>query len=292
MKGRFRAYLELIRLPNLFTSAADVLAGFLYVGGRFDDWYALLGLIGASMCLYAGGVTLNDVCDAERDRHNRPTRPIPSGRVSLRAARRLALGLLLTGVVLAVVVSARAGAVAALLAASIVLYDDLFKLTVVGPVFMGLCRALNLALGISETEELFTTLTVTPVCLMWLYVASLTLFARHESGATRPFELWIGTAGVCLAVAFLGLIPGMLADRHVGAQLLALGLVCVLGFTGTRAAVRPSPRTVQTAVARFVISLVLFDTCLAWAAAGPAGALAVASLLIPTVLLARMFEMS
>ena len=50
----------------------------------------------ASMILYASGTALNDVFDIEVDRAERPGRPLPSGRVSVRSAAWLGgLGLLL-----------------------------------------------------------------------------------------------------------------------------------------------------------------------------------------------------
>ncbi len=88
-------YVQLLRLPNLFTAMADVAMGFLFVRASWawnpapinlrpiGAWVlALLAL--ASALLYAAGVVLNDVFDLERDRRERPERPLPSGRVSLR----------------------------------------------------------------------------------------------------------------------------------------------------------------------------------------------------------------
>ena len=49
----------------------------------------LLCLLVASGCLYTAGMVLNDVFDYEIDRHERPFRPLPSGRISLGAARGL-----------------------------------------------------------------------------------------------------------------------------------------------------------------------------------------------------------
>ena len=82
-----RPYVELLRPPNVTTALGDVLAGYA-VAGRGQP-QALPPLLMATMCLYAGGVVLNDVCDVDIDRIERPERPIPSGRVSRRAAATL-----------------------------------------------------------------------------------------------------------------------------------------------------------------------------------------------------------
>ncbi len=77
-----KAYLQLIRLPNVFTAMADSLAGGLLVRGVLGETRDWLPLVLASAATYAGGIALNDVFDVEIDRVERPNRPIPSGRVS------------------------------------------------------------------------------------------------------------------------------------------------------------------------------------------------------------------
>ncbi len=76
---KLRPRLQLIRLPNLFTAMADVLAGYLIVTGAAVRWDILLPLLLATACLYAAGCVLNDFHDREIDRRERPFRPIPSG---------------------------------------------------------------------------------------------------------------------------------------------------------------------------------------------------------------------
>jgi geranylgeranylglycerol-phosphate geranylgeranyltransferase len=72
----------------------------------------LLGFVtGFSICAYS--MAINDYYDVEVDRINQPNRPLPSGRLSLRSAMTLAIGMLVlglssalvTGIVLAVVVA-------------------------------------------------------------------------------------------------------------------------------------------------------------------------------------------
>ena len=90
------AYLQLIRLPNVVTAAADSLAGWLLVTGSLGEPARWLPLLASSMVLYASGTMLNDVFDFEIDRQERPGRPLPSGRASRRTAAWLGgLGLAL-----------------------------------------------------------------------------------------------------------------------------------------------------------------------------------------------------
>ena len=292
MNGKPRAYLDLVRLPNLFTAAADVLAGFLYSGGKLEQWTELVSLLAASVCLYAGGVALNDVCDVERDSRERPERPIPSGRMPRRTALRLSLALLILGFGFAAFASTRAAMIAGLLIGAVVFYDAVLKSTPVAPAVMGLCRALNLALGMHAAGSLWTATAMTPIVLMWLYITSVTFFARHEAAVSSNLRLSTGTIGVCASVAGLSALAWIVPLAQVS-FLWPLGLLLVgLSRAGFRAASRPSPQTVQAAVKTFVIALVLFDACIAWAARGHLAGLLVASLVLPTFLLARILRVT
>ena len=127
-----QSYLELLRLPNVFTAVADVAMGFFFVQAVWalsDDPQQsllpiglvnscrMLGLGGksllpiglwvvgllatASALLYSAGMVLNDVFDIELDREEQPYRPLPSGRISLRSARWLGWQLLTLGIMAA-----------------------------------------------------------------------------------------------------------------------------------------------------------------------------------------------
>ncbi|WP_446038982.1 UbiA family prenyltransferase, partial [Streptomyces sp. SID1121] len=81
---KVRAWAELLRVSALFTVPGDALAGAAALGVRPGRRTALA--VGASLCLYEGGMALNDWADREEDARDRPHRPIPSGRISPRAA--------------------------------------------------------------------------------------------------------------------------------------------------------------------------------------------------------------
>ena len=121
---RVRAYLELVRLPNLFTAVGDIVAGDLIVSRGVDvSWRDLAHPETGECRLYAGGVVLNDYFDRDVDAVERPERPIPSGRIHERDALKLGGRLLGSGCIFSVGVGVPSLLVAALLAGCIVLYD-------------------------------------------------------------------------------------------------------------------------------------------------------------------------
>ncbi|MEX2285469.1 MAG: UbiA family prenyltransferase, partial [Planctomycetaceae bacterium] len=143
-----RPYLQLVRLPAVFTAMADVFLGFLAnhtAMGAASGQFALL--LVASSCLYMSGLAFNDFFDRARDARERPQRPIPSGRVSAGMAAVLASVLMVAGIFAAAAVALQSLYVALALALCVLAYDGLLKSTPLGPLAMGGCRFLNVMLG-------------------------------------------------------------------------------------------------------------------------------------------------
>jgi len=227
MRG-YRGYLELMRPANVATALADVLAGYAVAG--LGNHSALGWLLVSTACLYAGGVVLNDVFDRNIDWTERPERPIPSGRVSVRAASGLGGGLLAFGVFAGSEASAAAGVVAAATAASVLLYDAWGKRQgLLGPVNMGMCRGLNLLLGIAASPPRLAE--AWPLALLPLvYIAAVTAVSRGEVHGGRrgigAFAL-ISLSGVLVALLAL-------AVQHAGGDRV-YGSAGVAGVAGVLA---------------------------------------------------------
>src|SRR4051812_37381166 len=97
---KLRSYLRLMRIPNVFTAFANVVAGvYLARGGVFHARDLLVVL--SSGCLYCAGMVLNDFFDRAVDARERPERPIPAGEISANAAAAVGCGLAGAGLGLA-----------------------------------------------------------------------------------------------------------------------------------------------------------------------------------------------
>ncbi|MDB5351739.1 MAG: 4-hydroxybenzoate polyprenyltransferase-like prenyltransferase [Planctomycetota bacterium] len=292
-----KPYFQLIRLPNLFTAAADSLAGWLLVRGTLDQPGKWLPLCAASMAIYAAGIALNDLFDYEIDRKERPNRPLPSGRVSRKFAAGFGVAGLVAGLILAACVSVPSLIVAAALIACVLLYDGGIKRTVLGPEIMGACRGLNLLLGLSVAADFGGPSAWLAAGSLAVFVIGLTWISRSEveTGQSRGV-----TAGMIVQnVALVGLFvvafrartfPGTGGERPIvpveGLLVLAVVALIVNSAVG-RAVVDPSPKTIQTAVKTGVLSLVWLDVGLVAAVRGPGPALAVAALWVPAFVLGK-----
>lgn len=287
---RARAYLELMRPPNLVTAAADVLAGYAVAG--LPAIARLPWLVGAGVCLYAGGVALNDVCDAAVDAVERPERPIPSGRIGRGAALRFAVMLLVAGCVLATAAAPVSGALALAIAAAATLYDAWAKhRPVLGPLTMGLCRALNLLLGASAAPAILAErwpIAAIPI----LYIAGITAVSRGEVGggdrrAASAALALLGLAGAGLVA--LWRVPG--ACGWAALPFLAL-LALRVGPPFVRAYRAPTAAACRAAVKAGVLALIVVDATVAATFAGPIYGGGVLALAILSGALARRFAVT
>ena len=286
-----KAYLQLVRLPNVFTAMADSLAGVLLVRGVLGPTREWLPLVLASAATYAGGIALNDVCDAEIDRVERPDRPIPSGRVPLRSAWAISLGLLGAGLLLAFAASERALFVEIALVACVVAYNARLKHTRLGPLVMGACRGLNLLLGASTAEALGGPVLWIVASAYAVYIIGITWISRSEVDAGSRKNILIGI--VLKDLAILGFLAAAIersrfpSHEAQPAWTLAAGLavlVAIALLTGrkTLAAYRRlTPATIQASIKVAILSLIWLHVGLLLAVRGVEPAALVALFWIP-----------
>ena len=120
-----RGLLELARPLNMAIGFAAVVVGALVAGSLGPVSDVLRAALSASLIL-GGGNSLNDLCDLEEDRRNRPSRPIPSGRASPTAAGIWAALLFASGLLVAFPLG-RPFPLALSAVGLLVLYDILLK---------------------------------------------------------------------------------------------------------------------------------------------------------------------
>ncbi|MGI4828356.1 MAG: UbiA-like protein EboC [Janthinobacterium lividum] len=282
------SYLRLIRPANLVTSAADILTAAVIVGSHGNG---LPWLVGASICLYAGGVVLNDFFDRHLDAIERPERPIPAGIVSAPAAAVLGTALMVVGIACASRVSPLSAWLALLLAGMVLLYDAFAKTRAPGPFVMGACRAFNLLLGLSLVPATLFHLWFLAL-LPWVYIFAVTTLSRGEvhggSRATSGTSLFL----MALTVIGLGVVAGFSpAGWH--ALLPFAALLCLrLAPPLWRAFRNPAAGPIRAAVHAGIVSLVLLDAALAASFGGIVLGAAILSLSVLTAELARLFPVT
>jgi len=203
-------YLELARLPNIITVAADVLAGYWIANGLLID-SRLLWLVLAASAVYAAGYALNDFCDLDIDSRERPGLSIPSRRVHPWKALILSLALFTIGLSASALAGASAPHITILLILAAVLYNvGTRERAFLGPLNMAGYRSLNLILGMGFPFWLGLNGLASryfPV-FSFLYVFLLSYLSRFEvEGKKREVTVlaflgWVHFVGILLCLSF------------------------------------------------------------------------------------------
>ena len=275
--------------------------GFLVTHRSLDPPAHFWPLLIASSLIYTAGMVLNDVYDFNVDLVERPSRPLPSGRIDARGAKWLGLTLLGLGVVAAIVVSllimhVLPALTAAALAVVVVLYDRILKKTPLGPIAMGTCRMLNVLLGMSAGAagwELYHWMIAAGI---GTYIVGVTWFARTEATISSRPQLALATVVVLAGLALLALFPDVMsAEERAKLQwqgpdrwrLLWIMLAVLIGWRLIKAIADPSPRPVQFAIKQSILSLIILDAAVAFAFAGLFWSIMILILLIPAMFLGQ-----
>jgi 4-hydroxybenzoate polyprenyltransferase len=291
-----------MRPANIITAISDILAGitiaayFANINWTQLNFLPVFLLVLSTIGLYGGGVVFNDVFDADLDKIERPERPIPSGLISKNLAAAFAAFLLVTGITTAVMVHSEglfssSGLLSIAIALASVVYDKWGKHnSFLGPLNMGLCRGLNLLLGMSifpSALEQYWFIGFVPV----IYIAAITMISRGEVHGGKKTTLY--GAIVLYAVVIVSILTIAFFNRTVLNALGFLLLFGVLIILPLQKAIRePKGPLIGKAVKAGVIALIVMNA--AWAAAFGAFyfALLILLLLPLSLWLARLFAVT
>ena len=234
-------WLRLFRLPNLPTAPGDAAAGAALAAsaaGLDVRPAAVVAASAAALLLYMYGLVDNDIAGLERDRTAAPERPLPSGAISLRAAkaaRAVCWGL-------AFLAGAAAGLPPAWwLGAGILLVAVLAYNRLKGVWLMGLCRALSVVCGAAAVMPRAASWREWPIAVLvvmalgWTaYVAAITKLSEGEEKVSEG----LGNRRYLLGLAAFVALPAcaFLPDPRMAILPLA---GCLFAFWGWCVAVAP-----------------------------------------------------
>lgn len=284
-----------MRPANIITAFADILAGASIVAGGLVVFYSadLYLLLLATAGLYGGGVVLNDYFDAEIDQLERPERPIPSGQVTKNKALTLGVVLFLIGIAASFLVNVVSGILAVAIAVLATAYDAKGKhIDWIGPINMGLCRGLNLLLGMSILPAITAQnwyLLFIPV----IYIAAITSISKGEvTGSTRKplYAAAFFYLLVITAIAYLG-YESEASDFFSTVLFVILFAVLILPPL-VRAIKEPSAKKIRLAVKLGIISLIVMNAAIAASSAGLIFGLVVLALLPFSFLTGKLFPVT
>ena len=297
-------YLRLARPANILTAIADILAGFAVSGSVIDfpNWQTgtiavlntkALCWITLSTCgLYGGGIVFNDVFDAKLDKIERPERPIPSGKISIK--RTIAWGsiLLISGVVTACMVSGVSGLIALIIVTLAMIYNSGVKQQAIfGPVTMGACRAANFLLGVSINPANVNHYWYLSLISLF-YIIAITLVSRGEVHGGNKKSL-IGAVVLYISVIISLISLSLIPYYNFYSTLPVLMLFCFSIFPSLfQALTSLCPKDAAKAVKSGILSLIIMDATIATGFAGLPFGLLILLLWPCSIFMARKFAIT
>ncbi len=285
-----KAVFQLVRLPAGFSAISNVLAAHILVTQADIQWENLLLSVLASLCLYFGGMGLNDCFDFHEDSRSRNKRPLPGGELSLGRAWAISIGFMLIGVSISALIGFAAFIVAVTLATAIVLYDSKILTPVLSAIAMGACRYLNWLLAMSVVG--FSEIVFELPLALFFYVTGLTLLSKAETHveSKKPLYQSIVFFFLCVMMLFYQVIT---LDQSLLLSFLTITLL--VGFL-TKILLPVSrdfsPYAVQAATGQLVMGVIIVDATVLAIFGFPMLAACILLLLVPGKSLGRWLYVS
>lgn len=254
---------KLMRVPLVLTAMADSLTGYFITRTPAEGSYAIPPLLALlSGLLYSGGMVLNDVEDAERDRQIHPERPIPSGLVTRNQALIFAGLLLFPTILISYAISVKTLVVSMAIITLLYTYNHFLKRhRLMGSLNMGMLRFCNLALGMSVNfyvADFDSHVLLFPGFLL-LYVAILTMMSTFEEGESSREGMIIMTGlQILLLLGF-----SVFASDSILAIVVSLALVAALGYQASRVWNQCTTETIREMILWSIMGILLVDCTIA-----------------------------
>ncbi|MGI0032384.1 MAG: UbiA family prenyltransferase [Nitrososphaeraceae archaeon] len=296
-KPNFRDYLILVRLPNLFTLPSNILVGLVIVSALTQTTYVqVLLLVTISILHYCVGIILNDLCDFNIDKKERPYRPLPSGKIS----RKIAIALVTIFSFLALTLSLMVGiptlVISSILFAIIFGYDKYLKNTWAGPFTIASARVMNIMLGVSvninsaSSNPQFVILTFV-LTITLVYVSLIGYMSRFEiHGFSNNVKLFLTPAVIAMIISSIILFT--LTGFFKYDSLVILALFSFIMFVTFHKIHKKDSLGIQQIIQNMILSIIVLDSTFLSGIRGIEMGLIVLVLLAPMLVFAKKMYMT
>lgn len=300
-----RAWLEIARISNLPTVVSNAVAGAAIGAGAGwglesgRPWIfapgAMWWAIAAPPLAYVGGMVLNDAFDAAIDANERPSRPIPSGRIARVQAFAAGFTLLALGVA-AVRMTGSQPAFGCMLAlaAAVVVYNLVHAWTAASVLLLAACRALAALVPLivfhGESFHWRSPALALPGALA-VWTLGLSMLARREMSSATLSAGTIVAVGYAIRLFFaIACFAAILSSSRRGGAFppqasiwasVAIAFVTAIFAHVSWRRLRRGAGAVRRAVGRMIVCLALIDAIFVTAAGDPlSGAMCLALALV------------
>lgn len=277
-----KSYFQLVRFPGIFTAFSNILLGFFLYSEFFVDWFNLFPLLAASGFLFLAGMTLNDYFDYNIDKNERPDRPLPSGKISRKAALYLGITLFVAANISASFVGFQAVMISVIITILILAYDIKLKsIKIIGILNLSSIRFLNVILGSSIVLFNFEIIWISiPIAI---FVAGISTLAKTESSIYPRKAKITNLVLVLFTISYVIVLTYDTGFTHW----LILGMFVIVNYLPWMVIKEKSSKTTQKIVTIQLLSIPILDAILVMAFSNVVFAIVTLSMIFPAYVALR-----
>ena len=175
----FKEYLQLVRLPGIFTAFSNVLIGYFFSFSFNSEVIFLPYLLATSGMLFCSGMIFNDYFDYNLDKKERSFRPLPSGKISKQNALLIGFIFLILANISACFLGFHSLIISLILSCMILFYNlKLKSISFLGILNLSVIRMLNILLGFSIIGISFEFIQY--LFPLGIFIVGISILAKNE----------------------------------------------------------------------------------------------------------------
>ena len=216
----FKEYLQLVRLPGIFTAFSNVLIGYFFSFTFNSEIFLLPYLLTTSGMLFCSGMIFNDYFDYTLDKKERSFRPLASGKISKKNALLIGFIFLLLANISASFLGFDSLIISLILTCTILFYNFKLKfISFLGIVNLSIIRMLNILLGFSIIGISFEYIQY--LIPLGIFIFGISILAKNEVKSNQIIYKKLNKIIIIATIAFVSIL---VVNNFQFESLLFLGL--------------------------------------------------------------------
>lgn len=248
----FKEYLQLVRLPGIFTAFSNVLIGYFFSFSFNSEIIFLPYLLATSGMLFCSGMIFNDYFDYNLDKKERSFRPLPSGKISKHNALLIGFIFLILANISASFLGFDSLIISLILSCIILFYNlKLKSISFLGILNLSLIRMLNILLGFSIIGISFEFIQY--LFPLGIFVVGISVLAKNEIKSNLVIYKKLNKIIIIITIASVSIL---VINNFQFESLLFLGLFSFLSVYSLFF------KKIQNQITVQLLSIILLDSIL------------------------------
>ena len=248
----FKEYLQLVRLPGIFTAFSNVLIGYFFSFTFNSEIIFLPYLLVTTGMLFCSGMIFNDYFDYNLDKKERSFRPLHSGKISKQHALLIGFIFLILANISAYFLGFNSLIISLILSCMILFYNLKFKsISFLGIFTLSIIRMLNILLGFSIIA--LSSEFIQYLFPLGIFIVGISILAKNEIKSNLVIYKKLNKIIIIITIASVSIL---VINNFQFESLLFLGLFSFLSVYSLFF------KKIQNQITVQLLSIILLDSIL------------------------------